>query len=87
MMCSHRDRPGIRPEVARDQQVSGVSQPTLQCLSDRSTGRGIEGGIENMPFGRFLSPPLTSVELHADLLGEWAMRNLVATRKRFSAFG
>ncbi len=35
-------------------------------------------GIENMPFARFLSPPLTSVELHADSLGEWAMRHLVA---------
>lgn len=34
-------------------------------------------GIENMPFGRFLSPPLTSVELHADALGEWAMRHLI----------
>ncbi|WP_431263201.1 LacI family DNA-binding transcriptional regulator [Roseateles chitinivorans] len=36
-------------------------------------------GIENMPFGRFLSPPLTSVDLHADALGEWAMRDLIAT--------
>ncbi|HEY4082725.1 MAG TPA: LacI family DNA-binding transcriptional regulator [Burkholderiaceae bacterium] len=36
-------------------------------------------GIENMPFARFLSPPLTSVELHADALGEWAMRHLVAS--------
>jgi len=35
-------------------------------------------GIENMPFGRFLSPPLTSVDLHADSLGEWAMRHLIA---------
>lgn len=35
-------------------------------------------GIENMPFGRFLSPPLTSVDLHADALGEWAMRDLIA---------
>ena len=35
-------------------------------------------GIENMPFARFLSPPLTSVELHADALGEWAMRHLVS---------
>lgn len=35
-------------------------------------------GIENMPFGRFLTPPLTSVDLHADALGEWAMNQLVA---------
>jgi DNA-binding LacI/PurR family transcriptional regulator len=35
-------------------------------------------GIENAPFGRYLSPALTSVELHADVLGAQAMTRLLA---------
>jgi DNA-binding LacI/PurR family transcriptional regulator len=35
-------------------------------------------GIENAPFGRFLMPALTSVELHADELGARAMTQLLA---------
>lgn len=35
-------------------------------------------GIENAPFGRYLSPALTSVELHADELGARAMTRLLA---------
>ena len=35
-------------------------------------------GIGNMPFGRYLSPPLSSVELHADSLGAAAMTQLLA---------
>lgn len=35
-------------------------------------------GIENAPFGRYLSPALTSVELHADELGAMAMTHLLA---------
>ena len=35
-------------------------------------------GMENAPFGRYLSPALTSVELHADELGARAMSRLLA---------
>lgn len=35
-------------------------------------------GMENAPFGRYLSPALTSVELHADELGARAMARLLA---------
>lgn len=35
-------------------------------------------GIGNMPLAHYLSPALTSVDLHADTLGEMAMRRLLA---------
>jgi DNA-binding LacI/PurR family transcriptional regulator len=35
-------------------------------------------GIGNAPFGRYLTPALTSVELHADVLGAQAMTRLLA---------
>ncbi|MEY4841572.1 MAG: hypothetical protein RJA12_296, partial [Planctomycetota bacterium] len=36
-------------------------------------------GLDSMPFGSYLRPPLTTVELHSDLLGEWAMQRLLAS--------
>jgi LacI family transcriptional regulator len=36
-------------------------------------------GLDSMPFGNYLRPSLTTVELHGDLLGEWAMSRLLAS--------
>jgi DNA-binding LacI/PurR family transcriptional regulator len=62
--CNDQVAMGLLSEA----QVLGVSVP----------GDVSVAGIENAPFGRYLLPALTSVELHADERGAQAMRRLSA---------
>jgi len=67
-----------------DAVVACNDQLAMGLLSEaRRLGVSVPGevsvaGIENAPFGRYLSPALTSVELHADELGASAMARLLA---------
>ncbi len=68
-----------------DAVVACNDQVAMGLLSEaRLLGVAVPGdvsvaGIENAPFGRYLSPALTSVELHADEVGAQAMTRLLAT--------
>ncbi len=78
---------------ARPQAVIACNDPLAMGLLSEARRLGIAvpeqvsvAGIGNMPFGRYLSPPLCSVELHADSLGAAAMtRLLAAVRDQVSA--
>ena len=67
-----------------DAVVACNDQLAMGLLSEaRVLGVAVPGevsvaGLENAPFGRYLSPALTSVELHADELGARAMSRLLA---------
>ena len=67
-----------------DAVVACNDQVAMGLLSEaRRLGVSVPGevsvaGIENAPFARYLSPALTSVELHADELGARAMARLLA---------
>jgi len=67
-----------------DAVVACNDQLAMGLLSEaRRLGVSVPGevsvaGIENAPFARYLSPALTSVELHADELGARAMTRLLA---------
>jgi DNA-binding LacI/PurR family transcriptional regulator len=67
-----------------DAVVACNDQLAMGLLSEaRVLGVAVPGevsvaGLENAPFGRYLSPALSSVEMHADELGARAMSRLLA---------
>jgi DNA-binding LacI/PurR family transcriptional regulator len=69
-----------RPDavVACNDQVAMGLLSEARLLGVSVPGEVSVAGIENAPFGRYLSPALTSVELHADELGAQAMMRLLA---------
>ena len=69
-----------RPDaiVACNDQVAMGLLSEARLLGVSVPGDVSVAGIENAPFGRYLLPALTSVELHADELGAIAMTQLLA---------
>lgn len=69
-----------RPDavVACNDQLAMGLVSEARMLGVDVPGEVSVAGIGNMPFAHYLSPALTSVDLHADTLGELAMRRLLA---------